>query len=363
MLFKLEMNANLDFINFGREIDSGKEKDSVIFSIDDQTIVILRRPTLEEQKIGHQANQIFCIATLDHKPNPAILEMFQGLENNRMPKGFKKPKSLDEDFPDFDMYEYIDDEGNIKDRYGVNLNLMPADFQEFYFGINNILSDSLRRTIKILRWRNNFEGKHNPIQSWRGFYWSFDGKNWKSMPHSTVLEISKNSSPPITTDVRDEVQNLVRKGFDEPIGHIIFREAWKQKEQNPRSSLILGIVSIEVGFKQCVGILLPQAQWLVENLPSPPITKMLSNFLPQLSTKLHIKGNVLPPPKFVMKLLQNGIEERNKIVHVGSLVPEPDKLEKLLLAVRDTLYLLDYYCGNSWALDNIQKETLDDLLN
>jgi len=353
MLFKLEMNANLDSINFSREKDSGREKDSVIFSLDNQTSVIIRRPTLEEQKIGHQANQIFCTATLERKPNPEILEMFECLRNNRMPKGFKKPKSLDKDFPDFDIYDYIDDEGNIKDRYIVGLDLMPPDFQEFYFDINKTLLDFLRRTIKILRWRHNLEGKHNPIQSWRGFYWSFDGKDWKSMPHSSVVKISQGSFSPITTDVRDEVQNLVRKGFDEPIGHIIFREAWKQKEQNPRSSLILSIVSIEVGFKQCLGILLPQAQWLVENLPSPPITKMLSNFLPQLSTKLDIKGNVLPPPKFVMKLLQNGIEKRNKIVHIGSLVPEHDELEKLLLAVRDTLYLLDYYCGNSWSLNNI----------
>ncbi len=50
MLFKLEMNANLDSINFSREKDSGREKDSVIFSLDDQTSVIIRRPTLEEQK-------------------------------------------------------------------------------------------------------------------------------------------------------------------------------------------------------------------------------------------------------------------------------------------------------------------------
>jgi len=64
MLFKLEMNANLDSINFSREKDSGREKDSVIFSLDNQTSVIIRRPTLEEQKIGHQANQIFCTATL-----------------------------------------------------------------------------------------------------------------------------------------------------------------------------------------------------------------------------------------------------------------------------------------------------------
>lgn len=83
------MNANLDSINFSREKDSGREKDSVIFSLDDQTSVIIRRPTLEEQKIGHQANQIFCTATLERKPNPEILEMFECLRNNRMPKGFK----------------------------------------------------------------------------------------------------------------------------------------------------------------------------------------------------------------------------------------------------------------------------------
>ncbi len=127
MLFKLEMSANLDSINFDRE------KDSVIFSLNEQTSVIIREPTLEEQKIGHQANQVFCTATLERIPNPEILEMFERLTNNKMPRGFKKPKSLDKDFPDFDMYNYVDDEGNIKDRYIVNLDLMPPDFQEFYW--------------------------------------------------------------------------------------------------------------------------------------------------------------------------------------------------------------------------------------
>jgi hypothetical protein len=353
MFFKLELNANLDITNFG----AGKKSVTFSFRDIDKTVVVIRKSTLKEQKIGHGKDQIFCMARLRREPNDEILEMFEYLANNKMPKGIKKPKSSDSYFS-----RYFDEENNIKENHILPLDLMPQTFKEFQSGVREKLSDYIKRTIKVLRWRTTLEGKHNPIQSSRGFFWSFDKKNWRRMPYVGYVKISQHSASPITREIKSEIQKMVAKGEDEPLGHMLFREAWKQKEQNSRSALILGIVAIEVGFKQCVGTLLPQAQWLVENVPSPPITKMLSNFLPQLSTILDINGKVLPPPKSVMRLLQDGIEQRNKIVHVGSLFPKEDDLEDLLLAIRDTLYLLDYYCGNKWALNKIQTETLDALL-
>ncbi len=236
---------------------------------------------------------------------------------------------------------------------------MPQGFQEFQSHVRNKLSDYIKRTIKILRWRNNIGGKHNPIQATRGLFWSFDCKTWKHMPDDSILIISEEQYLPITKKLQNTIQKMVVDEIDEPLGHTLLREAWEQKERNPRSSLILGIVAIEVGFKQCVGTLLPKAQWLVENVPSPPIPKMLWNYLPQLPTKLKIKGKVLPPPKSIKTVLQNGIEQRNKTIHVGSLPPNYEDLEELLLAIRDSLYLLDYYCGVKWALDNIQETTIN----
>lgn len=349
MFFKLELNANLDFFTFD------KEKDSVIFSFtdDDKTSVIIRRPTLEEQKIGHNKNQIFCTAKLKRIPDAETLDVFESLAKNKTPKGVKKSE-----FPDGYYSRYFDEVYNMRENHVLPLFVMPQPFQEYESIVHKKLLDYIKRTIKVLRWRKILDGSHEPIHSSRGFFWSFDEENWESMPQNTYIEIHQSSVSPITKEVQNEIQEMIVGGADEPLGHTLFREAWKQRKQNPRSALILGMVAIEVGFKQCVGILLPEAQWLAENVPSPPIPKMLSNLLPQLPAKLKIEGKILSPPKPIMKLLDTAMQKRNETTHKGNLPPKAEELEEMLLAIRDTLYLLDYYCGVSWALNNIRKETL-----
>jgi hypothetical protein len=106
----------------------------------------------------------------------------------------------------------------------------------------------------------------------------------------------------------------------------------------------------------------PGAEWLANNVPSPPLHKMLSEYLPQMPVKLKVQGRVLRPPTRVLTTLKKGVYARNTTIHIGSEPPQPDQLKELLLSVRDLLYLLDYYCGNHWAADNIRDETKEEML-
>jgi hypothetical protein len=154
---------------------------------------------------------------------------------------------------------------------------------------------------------------------------------------------------------------LAEGKMNEPLAHALYREAWEQRMSNPRSALVLGMVAAEVGFKQCVGELLPEARWLVDNVPSPPIVSMIKNYLPLLPTKLKINGAVVPPPKEITRSLQQGVEARNRTVHVGASPPDGVELKELLLSVRDLLYILNYYCGFDWALTNVRPEIRKEL--
>lgn len=352
MFFRLELNLNIETYR------TKDEKDSITFTFEDEDKITLtiRHPNPDEQKVGHKQHQVFCTAVIETTPPDEIFEAFENLAKNKMPKGFVKPKS-----EDFDFYSYIDSEGNIKEKYIVGLELFPKYFQLFENKINKKLRDYIDRTIRILRWRNMLEGAHNAVSAWRGFFWAFDNTSWEHMPDSGIVSIHEDMSSPITSDTLIQIQEMVTNGLDEPLGHLLWREAWTQKERTPRSALVLGMVAIEVGFKQFVSVLLPQAQWLVENLPSPPIAKMLSDYLPLITTKQHFDGKVLPPPKAIRRLIHSGMEQRNKAVHAGMPPPSQDELEQLLLAIRDCLYLLDYYCGIEWALENIQDSTLKEL--
>lgn len=70
---------------------------------------------------------------------------------------------------------------------------------------------------------------------------------------------------------------------------------------------------------------------------------------------------MLPPPRRIRAVLGEGVELRNRIAHVGSVDLGRDRLEEILLAVRDVLWLLDYYQGSTWALEHIRPETRKEL--
>jgi hypothetical protein len=59
----------------------------------------------------------------------------------------------------------------------------------------------------------------------------------------------------------------------------------------------------------------------------------------------------------VIKAIRSGVERRNRLVHGNLPEVEPQEVKKLLLAVRDVLWLCDYYRGLGWALDHLSSET------
>jgi hypothetical protein len=131
--------------------------------------------------------------------------------------------------------------------------------------------------------------------------------------------------------MQDEIEGLIRADANEPLGHELFLEAWQNRRTNPRSALIIGIAAAEVGFKQCVGKLVPDAEWLITECPSPPLTTMLSHYLPILPVKLKIQGQVVKPPKTIRKALADGIEARNGTTHAGVPPPNGEDLEKNII--------------------------------
>jgi hypothetical protein len=159
------------------------------------------------------------------------------------------------------------------------------------------------------------------------------------------------------------IMGIINDERDEPVGHKLFREAWKNKASDRRSSLLMGIAAAEVGFKHCVTALVPQTDWLVEQVPSPPLVTMLRDYLPLLPAKNTIGGKVLPPPKpEILDVLTKGVNLRNKVTHTGAAEPAYETVEEVLLAVRDVLWLLDFYRGHGWALGYVRPEVREKMV-
>jgi hypothetical protein len=97
--------------------------------------------------------------------------------------------------------------------------------------------------------------------------------------------------------------------------------------------------------------LVPHADWLVFHTPTPPLTQMLTDYLPLLPVEQMF--GVRPfIPRELLEILKKGVNLRNKTAHTGGGVSS-ETLKEILVAVRDLLYLLDFYSGHVWAFDHV----------
>lgn len=313
-----------------------------------ETTVSLQCPTENERRSGHDITDTFCTAASKREPSGKVRPMFESLARNELPAG-------SEAFGKGPHPEYIDEDGHIRQGWVVPLEVLPEPFRSFAEDVRRELLDYTRRTAHVLRWRGGRPGPHNPVST-RTFDWSFDGQLWRPMPTSIEAYVEVLSSWDVPDKVHHDVMQWVQESATEPLGHELYREAWEERHGNPRSSLIVGIAAAEVGFKQCVGTLVPDARWLVDNIPSPPLVRMLRDYLPLLPAKCTIRGRVLPPPTAIIDLLEKGVNLRNRAAHAGAATFDYETLEEVLLAVRDLLWILDYYRGFHWALDHVSQE-------
>jgi hypothetical protein len=171
--------------------------------------------------------------------------------------------------------------------------------------IDTVLGDlraAMTSTAILFRWRQGMaDGPPNPCHTLKASY-SNDGEIWREVTliRGVKIRLESVTSAP-EGGVSEQVVEWANAGIEEPLGRQLFREAWSQRNSRPRSALVIGVAAAEVGFKKLVGSLVPQAQWLVDNVQTPALSKMLSKFLPTLPVKARFTEKSIPRqrPSFV----------------------------------------------------------------
>jgi hypothetical protein len=227
--------------------------------------------------------------------------------------------------------------------------------------VREVHSDMYRyglRTLHLIRWRTNSEGKPHPIRSGvtDGFMWSFDGTQWKPVMDCLSMEVSLKVHPQWSVEAEQFVKAELTSDLDEPLGQELLREAWTNRKENPRSCIVLAVAAAEVGFKQFAANVFPDTAWLLESLQSPPLVKMLTELFPWSKLNVQINGQTLTPPESVTTTLVKAVKLRNDIVHGRLENLNGRTVTSVLTAVRDLLYFLDAAQGQRWALDHISGE-------
>ncbi len=279
-------------------------------------------------------------ATARHMVSSEWLDVLRGVSRGKWPQGFRSgvPNAFV-----FDFY--------------------PAAMQTFC----NLAAESLRRhwmdAYALIRWRWSSAVDPGSLAAPIGpLLWSDDGSTWERLLTRPQVDARLLPQLSLNPAVGQELEVLAAAMMREPVG----REIWHVASQvDPVTAIVLSVTAVEVELKRLVSTFVAEAEWLVVNLPAPPIVRMIEEYLP----KLEGYERALSPPPALVSTLRKAVKLRNDFVHVGPAADaswigasvKEDTARSVLAATSDLLWLFDAQRGHAWALEALSDQTSFDL--
>jgi hypothetical protein len=306
----------------------------------------IKNPPKEYLEKSSTKSLAFCDVFTEREPEDVLFEIFRKMDIENKPISTNSKET--------------NDEQNSPIHLNLRQELVPDNYVDYLNQIGNDLKRVARQLIGLIRWTNNFLSPHDPI-GFRGAYWSLDNTYWYHFPrHFQVFLTRKGHTLHLQTQGLGIISALYENNINEPVYHELFREAWSQRVENPRSAIAIGVAAVEVGTKILISKIVPNTKWLMEHLPMPPVYEMLNKYLPTLQSLNKARSNCIIP-KSLKKTILKLIEIRNDLVHVGSFIENKKDIEDMLEDVKDILLLFDYYSGFEFSLSYLRNETIKQL--
>lgn len=256
--------------------------------------------------------------------------------------------------------ELIAEDGAIDPHFTPTRNLCPSDIGSLLENVESELSSKANRILELLRWRQ-FCVAPVEVQSHGSLYWKVGEGDYPFAPPKKHInrEVTIQMMKGIhwSNEHSNDLQELwEREDCMEPLGHTLLREASMLALESPRSSILIMTAALETAVKMHISKISSDTAWLMQEIQSPPIFKILRDYIPQIHKKhgneLKFWDNVKPS----IKKVQNLIEVRNKVAHTGKIPNDAESLETYLKVVSDFLYLMDVLDGHVWAKTLVSKE-------
>jgi hypothetical protein len=326
----------------GAQIDL--RSDPVQFLVPPRNIVVsIRQPTEQEAEElnGARATAPRVEARLEVNPSDEKTEAaYRALADGRLPDDSPPRDKWPRDF------EFITNDLRIKPNYMAPPSVLSAEVQEFNLQQVRDMREATHNALTAMRWRLGLFGPHKPVTFGQQQF-SIDGENWHAFSLGGTVRISSRSVPPLTR-YESQIQDLLDADAREPLAHALWHEAFEQRGTSPRSAILIGIAALEVGIKQYAIACVPGAAWLLEEAPAPPILRMLTEFLPNL-TPPESGARFEAPDEATMGTIRKGVRIRNEVTHKGVTQVKPDTVREVLSAIRRLLWRLDAAAGADWG--------------
>lgn len=308
--------------------------------------ILLWNKTFENSSYN---TQLCCSALIQIKLKPNLESMFTSLLEGILPQD--EPPVVELPYK-LGFNVAIDEMGKIPEKYAIPLDIMPRAFQSRSKEIRNELSNLIKNFFTTFRWVLKISGPHNPY-SFVDFQFSQNKEAWESIPASWTVSIVQKKPIVIGKEKQGPIKKLWIEGSREPLGHELIREAQNIFSSNPRSALLIGCSALETGLKKYIAFGIPKSEILLEEIPSPPVEKMIKQILPEIHKALNLDS--LDPfiEKDKEKYLRKWIFSRNQVAHGRKTTIDIDKLDEFLKFIQMLLYKLDSFQGHDWAKSHI----------
>ncbi|MGH9966593.1 MAG: hypothetical protein ACREBG_02000 [Pyrinomonadaceae bacterium] len=312
---------------------------------DDNNVQIVIRPATEaDSDYGPLLYAVVCEATAEIRPSKNAAPLVDAIWEKRLPEGYdvnKLPESVRKVYEEHGLIEGFD--LPLSDLPNSVQDLMHKAYRPIHSGINRVIGTICWRSAQAVPIYHYYRGRMR---------WSVDAQEWRFSPVNA--KVWMGHPPFISGLAKPNFDEILQSEYAPPFARELFREAYSQKDINSRSALVIGVAALETGVKDLIIELFPDTKWLVRHLPSPPITRILSEYFPNLRAD---NKQVLCPPSEMVQEIQKWIGRRNDLSHGKSADIDVDELTEFLMLVSDILYLCDYARGFDWALELIRPQT------
>ena len=252
--------------------------------------------------------------------------------------------------------ELIGRDGTLAKGYSLSWKHYPNDLKAICERASEELTLESQRFIKLLMWFFNIDHVHNPIRH-IALYCNTRGRNYHVVSHPGQSGGHWQNDVVWSETNADGFGPLWGGKSEEPLGHELFREAGSLVHSAPRSALLMLVSALESAIKSYISDRLPGSQWLLAEVPSPPVPKMLRQFVPTLQPARAINLSQWSGLKPILKSVTDLTEQRNRLTHRGIMEVSTNELVSFKEDVSDVLYILDYLRGEDWAINNVRKKT------
>lgn len=192
----------------------------------------------------------------------------------------------------------------------------------YYAGLNE-----MERLFKLLRWKYTLgDGQLKYLSE--DIFWSFDEESWNRVVRCSApenLRVRMIEGKPLNAEM---MKALMEGGNAEPIFFELLREANSISHTNLESAFVIAVSAFEVAVKYLIKNHLPDTEWLIDEVPSPPIEKIVRDFFPRLIPGFTFSENQVND-------LKSTILIRNKLVHSGRIGNKRETLFKLINFIND----------------------------